>query len=117
MIRPKVPPMAVMIKMGAAVCMPFSTTSFKGTELLLSKRKESNMPITRAKLGEQSKRKKGSRADSFCCKGRKGTAEPSAIKTIGRSMGATAFPREGNAALVSSSRVMLSTVKGVFFLK
>ena len=59
MMRPKVPPMAVMIKMGAAVCMPFSTTSFKETELFLSKRKASNMPIPRAKLGEQSRRKKG----------------------------------------------------------
>ena len=44
-------------------------------------------------------------------------AVPSAIKTIGTSMGATAFPREGNTALVSSFRVMSSTVKGVFLLK
>ena len=44
-------------------------------------------------------------------------AVPNAIKTIGTSIGATAFPREGKAVIASSSRVMFSTVKGVFLLK
>ena len=36
-------------------------------------------------------------------------AVPSAIKTIGTSMGATAFPREGNAVIVSSSRAVFNS--------
>ena len=98
-MSPKVPPIAVIIKMGAAVTIPFSMTPLSETGVKCSKRNDKSMPIPNAKLGEHIISRLS--LTTFNCSGNEinWIPVPNAIRIIGIMIGAIAIPKLGSVVI------------------
>ena len=101
-INPSVPPIPVMTKIGAATEMPLWTKSFTRIAVWLSKRKESNTPIPKAKVGVQMTVSISLKNKSGVENGIKERKVPIAIKIMGAIIGAIALENEGSTFCSSS---------------